>query len=103
MYQYYTSISFFGLVCSVIMISDVTFFSSAALLFFSFTSTLLFPVLFTLSRPSDEPTIYTPEGNFMSLHNHLVYWGNMIISSLGVIAGYFYYYYTDEFEPNENP
>ena len=39
----------------------------------------------------------------MSLHNHLVYWGNMIISTLGVVAGYFYYIYTDEYEPNEKP
>ena len=27
----------------------------------------------------------------------------MIISSMGVVAGYFYYINTDEYQPNENP
>ena len=93
----------FGLYASVIMINDVTYFSTASLMFFSFTCTLLMPVLFSFSRPAKKPTKYTPEGNFMCLHNHLIFWGNMIIPLIGVVCGYFYFFETDEYIPNPDP
>ena len=60
LYTYYGSISLFGLAASVIMIADTTYFSTAELMYFSFTTTLILPVILALSRPSRKPTPYTP-------------------------------------------
>lgn len=39
----------------------------------------------------------------LSLKNHLVYWGNIIIPVAGLCFGYFYYIRTDQFIPNPKP
>ena len=36
----------------------------------------------------------------MGKENHLVYWGNSIISIIGMILAYEYYYYSSDFTPN---
>ncbi len=95
--QYYMSTAYFSLLSSIIMISDATYYSSETLMYFNFTSLLIFPFTFTFSRPIKESTKYVPDSNFMGLHNQLVYWGNVIINTSSVIAGYFYFYNTDEF------
>ena len=98
--MYYGSVSMFGLAASVIMIADTTYFSTAQLMYFSFTTTLIIPVILSLSRPSRKPTPYTPEGNFMCLHNHLIFWGNFLIPFLGLLGAYLFFYNTEEYEPN---
>lgn len=39
----------------------------------------------------------------MGLVNHLKYWGNVIIPSCGIIAGYFYFANSEYFTPNPIP
>lgn len=88
------SAAFFNLLSSIILITDSTYYSSITLMYLNFTSILIFPLAFTFSRPAEEPTEFVPDSNFMGLHNHLMYWGNVVISSCSIIAGYFYFYFT---------
>lgn len=36
----------------------------------------------------------------MGLHNHLIFWGNLLIPYTGVLGAWFYFYNTDEFVGN---
>lgn len=69
----------------------------------NFTSLLLYPGMIAMSRPADKPSPYTPDANFMGLHNHLIFWGNVVIPSGGAVAAFLFYTQTDEFEPNPRP
>lgn len=101
--EYYTSAAFFNVLASIIMIADSTYYSSGTLMFLNFTSLLIFPVTFAFSKPAEEPTRYVPDSNFMGLHNHLIYWGNVIIPTGGICGAYYYFHSTSEFASNPNP
>jgi len=91
MFRYYGSISFIKIPASLCLIYDTTYFSGISLIYFNFTSTVIIPFFMAGSFPSKNTNKYIPDTNFMSLFNHLRYWGNVIIPSLGIIAGYFYF------------
>ena len=85
------------------MIADATYYSSGSLMYLNFTSILIFPLTFAFSKPTEEPTRYVPDSNFMGLHNHLIYWGNVIIPIGGICGAYYYFYNTSEYAANPNP
>ena len=66
-------------------------------MFLNFAVLLIFPITFAVSRPAEQSTRFVPDSNFMGLHNHLIYWGNVLIPIAGVIGGYYFYKSTDEF------
>ena len=41
-----------------------------------------------------------PNSNYLDLENHLIFWGNLVICSLGLISSYVYYSNSDDFVPN---
>ena len=82
---------------------DTTYFSAIQLIYFNFTSTVIIPLFMAGSFPSKNSNRFVPETNFMGLINHLRYWGNVIIPSAGLIAGFFYFVNNPEFVPNETP
>lgn len=101
MFRYYGTISFIKITCSLLLLVDTTYFSGIHLIYFNFTSTVIIPLFMAGSFPSKNTNKYIPETNFMGLINHLRYWGNTIIPSAGLIAGYFYFINNPEFVPNE--
>lgn len=102
-YQFYGSISLFILVCSVIMIQEVTYFTTLQLMYLNFGTILLIPGALGMSRPDGEDSEYVPDSNMMGLHNHLMFWGNLIIPFIGVLGSWFYYKSTPEYIPNPKP
>lgn len=54
LYQFYGSISMFILICSIIMISDVTYFSTPELMYLNFGTILNIPGTLAMSRPYEE-------------------------------------------------
>lgn len=83
--------------------ADTTYFSGIQLIYFNFTSTVIVPLFMAGSFPSKNTNKFIPETNFMGLINHLRYWGNTIIPTAGLAAGYFYFAGTDDFVPNSTP
>ena len=64
---------------------------------------LIAPLFYGLSRPAEHLTKYLTDTNFMGLENHLVYFGNAAISSIGLIVIYQYFSHTSDFVPKPNP
>ena len=50
-YQFYGSIAMYVLICSIILITDTTYFSNAQLMYLNFCAVLLTPVMIALSKP----------------------------------------------------
>ena len=103
MFRYYATISFIKITCSLLLMMDTTYFSGIHLIYFNFTSTVVIPLFMAGSYPSNNTNPFVPETNFLGLINHLRYWGNVIIPSVGLVAGYFYLINSENFVPNENP
>lgn len=53
LYQFYGSISFLVLICSIIMITDYTYFATNQLMYLNFGTILLIPGTLAMSRPYD--------------------------------------------------
>lgn len=102
MAKYYGITQFLSIVLTLIMTSDYSYFTSIELIYKNFLNTLLITLLFGRSKPAEKLTKKTPNSNFLDLENHLVFWGNTIICSLGLIISYSYYKNTDDFEPNSS-
>ena len=103
MFRYYATISFIKITCSLLLLVDTTYFSGIHLIYFNFTSTVIIPLFMAGSYPSSNTNSFIPETNFLGLINHLRYWGNVIIPSAGLIAGYFYLINSENFVPNDTP
>lgn len=84
------------------MILDSAYFNQAELLFFNFTSTVIYPIFQAMSRPSKTVTKAIPNGNLFGPVNHFRFWGSTIIATGGLIAGYFYFRTTANFIPNSH-
>lgn len=100
MIRYYEFISFLKIPASLLLILDSAYFNQGQLLFFNFTSTVIYPVFQAMSRPSKTVTKSIPNGNLFSPVNHFRFWGSLIIATGGLIAGYFYFLSTPNFRPN---
>lgn len=103
MIRYYEFISFLKIPASLLLILDTSYFNQGMLLFFNFTSTLIYPIFQAVSKPSKTVTRARPDGNLFGPVNHLRFWGSLIIATLGLIAGYFYFMSTSTFKPNSRP
>lgn len=53
LYQFYGSISFLVLICSIVMITDYTYFATNQLMYLNFGTILLIPGTLAMSRPYD--------------------------------------------------
>lgn len=60
-------------------------------------------MVMTLGKPVQEHTPLKPIVNFFSLKNHLIFWGNVIIPTIYIAIGYFYFKYSPDFIPNPVP
>lgn len=100
MIRYYEFISFLKIPASLLMILDSAYFNQAELLFFNFTSTVIYPIFQAMSRPSKTVTKAIPNGNLFGPVNHFRFWGSILIATGGLIAGYFYFRTTPNFIPN---
>jgi hypothetical protein len=58
--------------------------------------------LLALSKPSERQTVYKSSANFLKIENQLVYWGNVILGSLGHIAIMIYYRTAPEYQWNHS-
>lgn len=91
MIRYYEFISFIKIPASLLLIMDSSYFNQAQLLFFNFTSTVIFPLLQAMSRPSNTVTKAIPNGNLFGPINHFRFWGSVIIATGGLIGGALYF------------
>ena len=88
---------------SILMVLDTAYFNEAQLLYFNFTSTVIYPILQAMSKPSKNPTKAIPNGNLFGPVNQLRFWGSLIIATGGLVGGYFYFRSSADFRPNASP
>lgn len=103
MIRYYEFISFLKIPASLLLILDTAYFNESTLLFFNFTSTIIYPIFQAMSKPAKTVTRSVPNGNLFGPVNHLRFWGSILIATGGLIAGYFYFRTTPGYLPNTNP
>lgn len=84
----------------IVMETEAAFYSTFQLIFNNFTKYLVFPILLALSRPAAEPTPHKPASNFLKKQNQLVFWGNVLLSTLAIAATLVYYRSTGEYVRN---
>jgi hypothetical protein len=66
----------------------------------NFTSTVIYPIFQSMSKPSKIVTAAIPDGNLFGIVNHFRFWGSLIIATAGLAGGYFYFRSTPNFQPN---
>lgn len=81
----------------------MTYFTTPQLMYLNFGTILLIPGTLGMSRPYGEDSEFVPDANMMGLHNHLMFWGNLIIPFAGILGSWFYYKNTPEYLPNPKP
>lgn len=101
MAKYYGITQFLSIVNTVILTEDCSYFTTYQLLYKNFVNTLLITLFFGTCRPLTKLKKFIPNSNFLDLENHLVFWGNLIITTLGLAVCYIYYSNTDDFVPND--
>lgn len=101
--RYYELISFLKVTSSVLLITDSTYLAQMQVIFYTFTTTVIYPIFQAMSKPSKTITNSIPNGNLMSPVNTLRFWGSSIIATMGFVGGYFYFKSTPVFKPNPNP
>jgi len=103
MIRYFGTISFLKIITAILLVSDVTYFSSNQISYFNFANSIWLAVFMGLSSPADTSTKRRPLCNMMSLENHIIYWANIILPTAGFCAAYFYFQQTAAFVPNGLP
>lgn len=96
-------VSLMYMIQNIVLTKDGSSLSSMEYIYSSFVNSLIVTLLFGVSRASDTITKYFTNINFMGLENHLVFWGNMTISSLGMSVSYIYYSNSADFVANPYP
>ena len=100
MSKYYGITQFLSIINTVILTEDCAYFTSFELMYKNFLNTLWMTVTLGLSFPAKKLNKLIPNSNFLDLENHLIFWGNLIICSVGMVACYIYYSNSDDFSPN---
>ena len=103
MIRYYEFISFLKIPASLLIATDSAYWNLGQLLFYNFTSTVIYPIFMALGKPSDITTKQIPRGNFMGAMNHLRFWGSLSIATGGLIAGFYYIKSTAAYVANTQP
>lgn len=98
---YFSSISFLKIVASIITVSDVTNLGPMALVYINFAHTLFLIPFMLLANASKKPTTQRPDTNMLSFRNQFLFWTIVIIPTIGIIAGYFYFKNSPVFVPNK--
>lgn len=102
MAKYYGITQFLSIVFTLIMTNDYAYLTSLELIYKNFFNTLLITLLYGRSKPATRLTKAIPNSNFLDLENHLVFWGNTLICSIGLVISYAYYSHTDDYVPNSH-
>ena len=100
MTKYYGVTQFLSIVNTVILTEDCSYFTSIQLIYKNFINTLLITFCFSMCNPFKKLIKAIPNSNYLDLENHLIFWGHLVICSLGLIGSYVYYANSDDFEPN---
>jgi len=100
MINYFGSISFLKLIASILLVSDVTYFSSTQITYFNFAHSIWLAICIGLSSSSEITTNKRPLNNLLSFKNHIIYWVNVILPTAGFVGGYFYLTNSSSFVPN---
>lgn len=101
--RYFEFISFLKIPASLLLAMDTSYFNESTLFFFNFTSTIIYPIIQPMSKPTKIVTKAVPSGNLFGPINHLRFWGSLIIATGGLVAGCFYFKSTPGYLPNPNP
>ena len=101
--QYFGMVSLMYMIQAIILTKDGSTLSSMEYIYSSFVNSLFITLLFGVSRASETMTKYLTNINFMALENHLVFWGNMTIFTLGMVSSYLYYSNSADFIANPTP
>lgn len=99
--RYYEFIQFIKIPACLIMVTDSAYWNEGQLLFFNFTSTVIYPIFMARGFPSLTITPKIPNGNLLHISNQFRVWGSLIITVGGIAAGYFYFRDTPEYVFNE--
>lgn len=83
--------SFISVPVVIIMETEGAYYSSFQLIFGNLSKYIVLNIFLALSRSCAKQTIYTCCSNFMKLENQLIYWGNVIIGTLGHLVIMIYY------------
>jgi hypothetical protein len=103
MILYFGTVSFLKIVTSCLVVTEIAYFSSNQTIYFNFAHSVFLAIFIPLSVPVDNPTNKKPLCNLFSLRNHLIYWANVIIPTVGLVLGFIYFKTTDSYIPNPSP
>lgn len=101
--RYFESINFIKIIASIILATDVTYFSSNQITYYNFASSLFMCVFLNFSGANENPTKKRPQTNLMSFENHFIFWTNIIFPTIGYFGAYYYYYTSPAFINNPIP
>ena len=91
MILYNEFISFLKIPADIMMVMDTSNFNQKQWMYISFALTVSFSVFLAMSRPLPKTTPRKPNGNLLSISNHVRFWGSLIIATGGLVGGFFYY------------
>lgn len=89
--RYFEFITWVKIPATLLMTMDTIYFHGNHFLYFNFGSTIVFSIFMAMSSPSKNPTRLIPNGNSLSLINHLRFWGSVVITTGGFVAVMFYF------------
>ena len=99
LFVYIASTSMGSKMFSIMLATNAADCSPYVRFYYNFTSILVFPLLFALSRPTPSPTKHVPNASLLSAFSQLLIFGNFFIISLTMIMCYVYFKTTAEFAP----
>lgn len=101
--RYFEFINWVKIPATLLMTMDTIYFHGNHFLYINFGSSIVFSIFMAMSSPSKNSTRLIPNGNALSLINHLRFWGSVIITTSGFVAVMFYFRGTKDFVPNPKP
>lgn len=102
MIRYYGTVNFIVITASILLVTEVTYFTSNQFIFLNFGHSIWLTITYSLSTSAENPTKKRPICNLLGIYNHLIYWINVAIPSLGMGLAYYYYIKTPDHTPNRN-
>jgi magnesium-transporting ATPase (P-type) len=97
---YYGATSFMKATSSFILMYDWSYFSPNQITFYNYSSNLILTLFLVFSGPTDQLTSLIPNDNFMGWENALIYIGNFLFPTVGLILCEYYTLSNPFFQPN---
>lgn len=94
-FRYFAIISIIKIPASLLLIDDTSYWNLYQILYFNFTSTVIYPFVQALTGPVEKNTPKIPASNLFGVVNHLRIWVSEIIITGGLVAAYFYFKNTE--------